>query len=293
MLRQGYITKNQFPNLLKQIYKPPEKLYYRGDIEALEKTCVSVVGTRKMSDYGEEMTQKIIEELASIDIAIVSGLAKGIDSIAHKIALENGLTTIAVLGSGIDNIYPTQNIGLAREIEQEGGLILSEYPDNEPPIAHHFPQRNRIVSALSVATIVIEAPEKSGALITARFALEQGREIFALPGDIDRENSMGPLRLLQNGGAYPISSGNDILVLLEKQPHLFKPKPMYQSEILPYNLCQKEELVFKSIAKRSGTSLEKIQQKTKLPIQQILSIISILEINGLIKTIDNKYKRIV
>ena len=114
------------PALLKQTYKPPEKLYYRGDLDALEKTCLSIVGTRKVSDYGEEMTRQIIDDLAILDVTIVSGLAKGVDTIAHQSALENGLSTIAVLGSGLENIYPPQNIALAREIEQSRGVLLSE-----------------------------------------------------------------------------------------------------------------------------------------------------------------------
>ena len=289
------------PALLKQTYKPPEKLYYRGDLDALEKTCLSIVGTRKVSDYGEEMTRQIIDDLAILDVTIVSGLAKGVDTIAHQSALENGLSTIAVLGSGLENIYPPQNIALAREIEQSGGLLLSEYPGDKAPMTHHFPQRNRIISGLSIATIVIEAPEKSGALITARYALEQGREIFVVPGDIDREGSLGPLRLLQNGGAYPISSGRDIISLLEKQPHLFNPKPMQQGIVepwingsapgIPYKLCQQEEEVLLSLSKHRGLGLEKIQEKSELPLSVILSILSVLEIQGLIKKEKSKYKR--
>lgn len=303
MLRQSYLTKSQLPALLREIYKPPEKLYYRGDIEVIEKTCISIVGTRRMTDYGEEMTRQIIEEISTLDVVIVSGLAKGIDSIAHLAALDNGLSTIAVLGSGIDNIYPTQNISLARRIEQEGGLILSEYPADKAPMIHHFPERNRIVSGLSIATIVIEAPEKSGALITARCALEQGREIFVVPGDIDRDSSLGPLRLLQNGGAYPISSGYDIIALLEKQPHLFNPKPMHQYEIpqwinnkapnqVDYNLCEQERSIFEHMSKHRGITLEKIQEKSDLAVPEILSIISILEIQGFVKKEGNKYKRL-
>ena len=166
------------------------------------------------------MTQKIIEELAVLDIAIVSGMAIGIDTIAHKTALKLNIPTIAVLGSGLNNIYPKANLKLAQKIAQNG-LILSEYEPDAPPLNYNFPQRNRLISGLSVATIVVEAPEKSGALITARFALNQGREIFVVPGDADRVNSKGITKLMQKGAAYPVTCGQDIIESLKIQPHLY------------------------------------------------------------------------
>jgi DNA processing protein len=294
------ISNAKYPALLKEIYNPPRTLFYRGELKTLEKTCISIVGTRKYSDYGEMMTQKIVEELAVLDIAIVSGLAKGIDTIAHKAALQNKLPTIAVLGSGINNIYPAENLKLSKEIEKNG-LILSEYEDLREPLPLHFPQRNRIVSGLSIATIVIEAPEKSGALITAKLALDQGREIFVVPGDIDRENTEGILRLLQNGGAYPISSGKDVIDVLRRQPHLFKmdfsksTKPTKNTKKeLPtpdYKLTPEQEKIFLSLPRRRKIGLEQIQKKTALPPEKILAALSILEIQGLISTKDGKYLR--
>lgn len=295
-----------YPELLSQIYNPPEELFYKGDINFLQKTCISIVGTRKNSCYGEEMTRKIVEELAVLDIAIVSGLAYGIDAIAHQAALDFGLPTIAVLGGGIDNIYPQDNYKLAQEIIKKG-LILSEYPGETPSLPAYFPQRNRIVSGLSIATIVIEAPERSGTLITARLALEQGREIFVVPGDTDRANSLGILRLLQKGGAYAIASGNDVIEVIGTRAAA-KPRPQHPHSQhlhsafpsgavqrkhpqpqLNFNLPPDQQEILAIISKNSRLTLENLSKKSSLPIEKLLTILSILEVNNLIKTIDGKY----
>ncbi len=285
------IQKNDtdYPALLRELHESPQKLYYKGDLNTLKKTCISVVGTRKYTDYGEFMTNKIIEELAVLDIAIVSGLAKGIDAIAHKAALENNIPTIAVLGNGLKNIYPIENLGLAQKIIQNG-LLLSEYEPEAVPLKYNFPQRNRIVSGLSIATIVVEAPEKSGALITARLALEQGREIFVVPGDADRKNSKGIIQLIQSSGAYPITSGEDVIEVLKIQPHLFPPVKVKNPPIL-YKLTPEETQIFNSMQPRRSTTLEQIIKKSALTTEKILSTLSILEIKGLISTKDGKYLR--
>ena len=318
------VNNSAYPTLLREIYNPPERLYYKGKLEVLNKQCVAVVGTRRNTEYGEFATRKIIEELAVLDVAIVSGLAKGIDTIAHKAALKNGMPTIAVLGSGINNIYPEVNRNLAEEISMDG-LILSEYEDMTAPIDFQFPQRNRIISGLSIAVIVIEAPEKSGALITAKLALDQNREIFTIPGDIDRETSQGPLKLLQTCGAYPISSGREIIEILQKQPPLFNPKIQNKSTInlamktpikipikprtahathhlnkpkttpiLPeYNMTPSKKLIFSILSKNRPKSLETIKEKTSFDTAKILCELSFLEIKKLIVPKDGGYLRVV
>lgn len=291
----NYITlkDEQYPNLLREIYNPPKKLFYRGNVNLLKKTCISIVGTRKSSEYGEYVTKKIINELSILKLIIVSGLAKGIDKIAHQEALKNNLPTIAVIGSGIENIYPKENLNLAEKIEKNG-LIISEYEPDSPPKNFHFPQRNRIISGLSIATIIIEAPEKSGALITAKLALDQGREIFALVGDIDRKNLVGNLRLIQNSGAYPISSGGDVISVLKRQPHLFRLNEPKKEEIKTpdldkYSLSKDEYKVLSSMLKLRSKTIDEIQKSCDLPTNKILSILSILEIKNLIKIKDGKY----
>jgi len=292
------IAPANYPKLLREIPNPPKQLYYKGDINLIHKPCISIVGTRKFSGYGEEMTEKIIQELSVLDICIVSGLALGIDSIAHRTAMECDLPTIAVLGSGIDNIYPSQNFELAEEI-QNLGLIISEYPDLTDPIKTNFPQRNRIVSGLSIATILIEAPEKSGALITAKLAVEQNRELFIVPGDVDRENSIGPIKFLQEIGGYPITSGLEVIDILHQQPHLFniaskQRKPLRMKDKIPpeiNNLSPIQEMVFALIPKHRGLDIETLDRKCQLPIRELLQAITMLEIKRLITTKSGKYYR--
>lgn len=285
------LAERQYPAILKEIYSPPQKIFCKGNLSALRKTCISIVGTRRCSEYGAYMVEKIVSDLSILDITIVSGLAKGIDTLAHKAALRHNLSTIAVLGSGIDNIYPRENRILAQEISQKN-LIISEYESDTPPLKHQFPMRNRIISGLSVATIVVEAPEKSGALITARFALEHNREIFVVPGDIDRENSKGPLKLLQKSSAYPISSGKDVINILKEQPCLFQSSPketLKKNFSLPYNLTTQEKKILALLSTTRPTNADTLCQKTHLSIPDTLTTLSLLEIQGLITTKNGDY----
>jgi len=205
------IQDESYPKLLKEIYAPPAILYIRGSFKPSDKFSLGVVGTRKLSSYGQQITPKITSELSQSGLTIISGLAKGIDTIAHQAAIDNNGRTIAVLGSGIDSksVYPAINKYLAEKIT-ENGAVISEFPINTKPLAQNFPQRNRIVSGLSLGILVIEAPEKSGAMITARNALEQNRDVFAIPGDILSNNSMGPNNLIKMG-AKLVTKTNDIL----------------------------------------------------------------------------------
>ncbi|MFH0805422.1 MAG: DNA-processing protein DprA [Patescibacteria group bacterium] len=205
------IQDESYPKLLKEIYAPPAILYIKGNFSPNDKFSLGIVGTRNPSDYGRQITPIITSELSKSGITIVSGLAKGIDAIAHKTAIDNNGRTIAVLGSGIDSksIYPVINKYLSEKIT-ENGAVISEFPINTKPLAQNFPQRNRIISGLSLGILVIEASEKSGSMITARNALEQNREVFAIPGDILSNNSLGPNNLIKMG-AKLVTKTNDIL----------------------------------------------------------------------------------
>lgn len=205
------IEDKNYPKLLKEIYAPPALLYVKGKFEPNDESSLAIVGTRKLTDYGRQITSLITTDLVKAGLTIISGLAKGIDTIAHQTALKAKGRTIAVLGTGIDkqSIYPTVNRYLAEEITRSGALI-SEFPIGTQPLAQNFPQRNRIVSGLSLGVLIIEAPMKSGALITTRNALEQNRDVFAIPGHILSPNSLGPNSLIKMG-AKLVSQADDIL----------------------------------------------------------------------------------
>lgn len=296
-----------YPPLLKQIHRPPKTLFCKGSLKAFENTCISVVGTRRSSNYGEFITRKIISELSVTGLCIVSGLAKGIDAIAHDAALKNDMPTIAVLGGGLKNIYPRQNENLAGRIEKNG-LIITEYDNDETPQKYNFPQRNRIISGLSIATLVIEAPEKSGALITANLALEQGREVFVVPGDVDQINSIGVIKLLQKGGAYPVCSGQDIIDVLNDQSILpcFREKrnlPQKPTNISAQMLGDIRKLnpietkIFEILPRHRGLGADQIYQRLlitafpQIDIQKFLEAISMLELKRLVAIKDGKYYR--
>ncbi len=203
-IKQVRIIDKEYPKLLKEIYDPPRVLYYQGIIYPNE-NCIAVVGTRKMTSQGKEETEKFTKGLVMAGFTIVSGLARGIDSVAHKSALAADGRTIAVLGSGFKHIYPPENKKLVEEIIEKGGLVCSEYPPDKLPLPGNFPQRNRIISGLSLAVLVVEAKENSGSTITARCAVEQGREVFAVP----------PNDLI-NSGAQAVFNPEEITDILQE-----------------------------------------------------------------------------
>lgn len=204
-----FILDDEYPKLLKEIYEAPPLLFCKGDVELFHRQAVAVVGTRKMSDYGRKACMSIAKQLARQNITVVSGLANGIDTEAHLAACITNGNTIAVLGSGVENIYPKKNIQLANEISQKG-LILSEYLPTEEARRWYFPERNRIISGLALGTVIIEAAERSGSLITADFALEQNRQVFAVPGSIFSDTCKGTNNLIQEGAKLVINANNII-----------------------------------------------------------------------------------
>lgn len=187
-----------YPKNLKEIHDPPVIIYYRGEIKDLEKR-IGVVGTRKITGYGKTVTEKFTQGLVEAGLVIVSGLARGVDTVAHQAALESGGTTYGVLGGGLNKMFPPENTRLAAEIAEGRGAVLSEFPPEYPSLAGNFPSRNRIISGLSLGVLVTEAAEDSGSLITARVALDQGREVFAVPGPITSSLSKGPSILIKDG----------------------------------------------------------------------------------------------
>lgn len=205
-----YKEDERYPELLRQIADPPTQLYCRGNVDLLTTFCIGVVGTRKASDYGRQACRDIAGHMAASGITIVSGLALGIDAVAHRAAVDVGGTTIAVLGTGIGILSPAENESLGRQLIESGSLVISEYPDMTPGGRHTFPLRNRIISGLSRGVLVIEADRDSGSLITAKSALDQNRDVFAVPGSIYWPRSVGTNWLIQQG-ARPVMTGVDII----------------------------------------------------------------------------------
>jgi len=199
-----------YPSLLAEIHDPPPFIFVRGALPSFHKS-LGVVGTRNITDYGRMVTDKMASALVYNGFVIVSGLALGVDACAHKTTIENKGITVAVLGSGVDMLYPSENVFLGKEILKNGGAIVSEYPFGTPPLTHHFPARNRIISGLSKGILVVEGGVKSGALITARFALEQGREVFAVPNNITKVSLSGTNHLIRRGEAKLVESVEHIL----------------------------------------------------------------------------------
>src|SRR5215213_9836291 len=201
-----------YPALLREIPDPPVTLYVRGEWRAcLEAPCVGVVGSRRCSTYGQNVASSLARELAARGVTIVSGLARGVDAAAHRGALEAGGRTVAVLGTGIDEVYPRDHKKLTAEILDHGGALVSQFPLGTPPVSENFPYRNRIISGLSLGVVVVEASENSGSLITARLALEQGREVYAVPGNITSRNSFGTNFLIKGAGAKLIQAWQDVV----------------------------------------------------------------------------------
>lgn len=270
------ITEDNYPRLLREIKEAPRVLYYRGEIKPNE-NCFAIVGTRRCSPYGKEIALEIAGNLAEADLTIVSGLAPGIDTLAHLAAVERKKRTIAVLGTGVDekSIYPKSNLRLARKILETGGALISEFPPGTHGTKYTFPQRNRIISGLSLGVLVVEARERSGAIITAEYAFSQKRKVFAIPGSIFSQTSKGCHYLIKKG-AKLVESAEDILKELGMKK-LAKGK-----EIEGEN---KEENLILTALKEGALDIEKIIEKTKLPAQKVASALAILEIKGKVKNL--------
>ncbi len=214
------IQDELYPRLLEKIYGAPINLYIRGNEKALINPCIAIVGCRKANDYGKKIAREFAYNLSKSGFTIVSGLAKGIDSYAHFGTIEAKRKTIAVLGNGLDTIYPKENLKLSEKILENEGAIISEYPLGTQPNRENFPARNRIISGLSNGILVVEAKEKSGTLITTDFALEQGRDVFVIPGNIDSENSFGTNELIKQG-AKLVTNPKEILEEYQYRTDLF------------------------------------------------------------------------
>ena len=288
-------TNEKYPQLLKEIYNPPMTLFYKGNLDRCNfNRTLAVVGSRKASEAAKTVLTKIISGFKGTDICIVSGLALGIDSCAHKAAINNKISTIGVIASGFDFIYPTQNKDLYKKIEDEAGVIFSEYWPTFQPLQWRFPHRNRIVTGLSKGTLVAEAAMKSGALISANLCLEQNRELMCMPGLLTNPNTEGIYKLIKNGAAV-ITRPEDILETLnwqiEKQESTIGRNP--ESYIDELDLDETEQKVFISIA-TEAKNFDNILLETELDFGDLMVVLTNLEIKGYIKQTDGeKYMSVI
>jgi DNA processing protein len=269
-----------YPPLLAELHDPPSRLHLRGGpLELLARPSVAIVGARSCSPYGAQVARELAQSLAAAGLAVVSGLARGVDAEAHRGALAAGGLTVAVLGCGIDRDYPRVHAELARRIT-ESGLVVSEYPPGIEPSPWRFPARNRIIAGLALATVVVEARERSGALITADFALELGREVFATPGEITSALSAGTNDLLRQG-ATPLLSAEDVLEALGVEPI---------PEALPAGLSPEALAVLERLSDGART-LDELVRATERDPAGLAAVLTELELVGLIAAADGVYRR--
>jgi len=274
------LADDDYPPLLKEIPDPPPYLYLKG-LLPLSKTAVAIVGSRRASDYGLSSTARLARELAEQGITIISGLAQGVDAAAHRSALQASGATVGVLGCGIDLIYPAENRRLFQEMAEKGGII-SEFPVGTPPDAPNFPRRNRIISGLSRGVLVVEAAEKSGSLITARFALEQGREVFAVPGNITFRASRGTNSLIKQG-AKLVETAADILGELPPEAAAL-PQWAQQQQ---FNLSVDEEKLCSLLA-AGPLQIDELTHRSGLTVPAVSAMLLRLELQGAVTQLSGK-----
>jgi len=288
--QKGYtvltLEDKKYPEYLRETFDPPHVLYCAGDVEILKEPAVSIVGARKPTTYGRAIAHKLAGDLASCGLAIVSGLARGIDSIAHWGAVKKG-RTVAVLGSGLENIYPKENSRLAEKIAGNGAVI-TEFPLRVQPLGFHFPQRNRIIGGLSLATVVIEATMKSGSLITARLALEQNREVLAVPGNVTSDLSQGTNWLIK-AGAKVVEGWKDVV---EELPYSIRDELLSCGEQKTeerVELDKRETEIYEQLSPETALHVDEILDRTGFSVSEALSVLLNLEIKGHIMQLPGKY----
>lgn len=279
----GLLEKPEFPPLIRALRDPPERLHLRGNADLIHLPCLAVVGSRNPSRGGRDNAYRFAGHLAKSGFCIVSGLAEGIDTAAHEGALDAGGSTIAVLGHGLDSVYPASNRGLAGRIRQNG-LLLTEFSRGTPPRRGHFPARNRIISGLSVGVLVVEAARRSGSLITARLAGEQGREVFAIPGSIHNPMSRGCHQLIREGARLVESAGDIVSELAPLIGHLEDPGDENMSARNNPTL-DPDYVRLLNLLGHDPQSADELARKCTLTIDQVSSMLLILELEGEIESL--------
>ena len=292
------LDDGSYPSMLREIADPPITLYVKGEWQAcLELPCVAVIGSRMCSTYGENASEMLARDLASRGICIVSGLARGIDAAAHKGAIRGAGKTIAVLGTGIDNVYPRENTRLVKEILDTGGAVVSQFPLGTPPLKDNFPYRNRIISGLSLGVLIVEASERSGSLITARLATEQNREVMAVPGNITSGNSYGTNYLIK-AGAKLVQQWQDVVAELPSEiaASILPPKIDQQANghapqpqgLMPADLNENEKRIWPLLPVDDSIHIDVLLETSGLSFGDLNSALVALDIRDLIRVLPGK-----
>lgn len=286
-----------YPSSLREIYDPPIVLYVKGAwSECLDQPCIGVVGSRRCSTYGQNSALMLARDLAQRGVTVVSGFARGIDAAAHRGAIEAGGRTIAVLGTGLDEVYPRDHAKLAAEVLASGGAFITQFPLKTPPVSENFPYRNRIISGLSLGIVVVEAAENSGSLITARLAMEQNREVFAVPGNITSRNSFGTNYLIKGAGAKLVQQWQDIATELPQQiaanllpPAIKKVNTISERlSFMPDGMSGTETSVFRLLTPDSPVHVDWLIEKSKLPVPELNAALLNLEIRDLVRALPGR-----
>lgn len=280
------IFDEDYPPTLKQIYDPPVLFYFKGEIKRRDNQAIAVVGTRKVTGYGRAVTEKFTYDLATAGLTIVSGLARGVDSIAHRTAIDAGGRTIAVLGGGLNKIFPPENVSLVKKIIAGSGAVISEFPPDYPSLPGNFPTRNRIIAGMSRAVLVTEAAEDSGSLITARLALECGREVFAIPGPITSNLSKGPADLIKEGATLAFEPADLLQGLGIDQP-------IKTVTIKVDQLSSIEQAILKSLEEDSK-HIDELVRQLQMSSATVSAALIKMEIAGLVKSLGGgQYTRVI
>lgn len=278
-IRSLFLLDKEYPKRLLNCYDSPTLLFYRGEADLNSSRMVAVVGTRSNTEYGKQFTEKLVEELAEANVLIVSGLAYGIDAIAHKAALKSHTPTLGVVGHGLDKIYPPQNAGLAKEMVQQGGGLLTEFFSGTQPDKHNFPLRNRIVAGLSDATVVVETAVKGGSMITAKLADSYNRDVFAVPGRVTDKVSCGTNHLIKYNKAILLTDANELLEVLGWKEKKMKRKQ--QREIF-VELTADEKIIVGILKEKETVHIDEINFASGMSSSAIAAAILNLELQGLI-----------
>lgn len=284
-----FLTDENYPQRLLNCYDAPTLLYYRGNANLNHTKIISIIGTRNNTDYGKQITEKLVEELQAYNVIIVSGLAFGIDAIAHKAAVHNNTTTVAVLAHGLDSIYPAQHKSLAKDILLNGGL-LTEFPQNTKPDRFNFPQRNRIVAGMADATIVIETAAKGGSMITAELAYNYNRDLFAIPGKITDAKSSGCLKLIQQNKAVLLTNTEQ---LVEEMGWQQRKKATKKQRELFIELSPEEKLIVDILKEKETVHIDELYLKTGLSSSSVAGAMLSLELQNIVASLPGKVYRLL